>query len=54
MSLEPGGAIGQYRIVEQLGRGGMAAVYKGYHPRLDRFVAIKVLPAYFAEEPGFA
>ncbi len=53
MSLEPGSTIGQYRIDQLLGKGGMATVYKGYHPRLDRYVAIKVLPAYFADDPGF-
>jgi hypothetical protein len=53
MNLVPGSSLGQFRIVEQLGRGGMATVYKAYQPRLDRYVAIKVLPAYLAEEPGF-
>ena len=38
-----GTTIGQYNIVEQLGRGGMSAVYKGYQPALKRYVAVKVL-----------
>ena len=49
-----GHTLGQYRIVEQIGLGGMATVYKAYQPSLDRYVAIKVLPAYYAHEPGFA
>jgi hypothetical protein len=49
-----GHTLGQYRIVEQIGLGGMATVYKAFQPALDRYVAIKVLPAYYAHEPGFA
>ncbi len=45
---------GRYRIVEKIGRGGMAAVFKAYQPALDRYVAIKVLPAQHAETPGFS
>src|SRR5574342_536965 len=36
--------IGIYEIKSELGRGGMATVYKGYDPRFEREVAIKVLP----------
>ena len=49
-----GQTLGQYQIIEQIGQGGMATVYKAYQPALDRYVAVKVLPAYFAHEPGFA
>ena len=49
-----GQTLGQYRIVKPIGRGGMASVYKAYQPSLDRYVAIKVLPPYYAHEPGFA
>jgi serine/threonine protein kinase len=37
--------LGQFQIKDELGRGGMAVVYKGYQPSLDRWVAIKTLPA---------
>jgi formylglycine-generating enzyme required for sulfatase activity len=45
--------LGQYRIIEPIGKGGMASVFKAYQPALDRYVAIKVLPPYHAHEPGF-
>jgi len=38
-----GETIGPYRLVEQRGQGGMATVFKAYHPALDRYVAIKAL-----------
>lgn len=53
MSQLQGKTIGKYRIIERLGRGGMATVYKAYHPRLDRFVAIKMLHGHLAEGEGF-
>ena len=43
MNLEPGATLGPYRILELYRRGGMATVYKGYHPRLDRYVAVKLV-----------
>jgi serine/threonine protein kinase len=49
MSLAPGVNVGPYLIVEQIGRGGMASVYKAYEESLARHVAIKVLPEFFAE-----
>jgi serine/threonine-protein kinase len=48
-----GKSIGQYKILEQVGKGGMATVYKGYQASLDRVVAIKVLPSYFAHDETF-
>ncbi|MBX5457933.1 MAG: protein kinase [Thermogemmatispora sp.] len=48
-----GRSLGQFRIVEPLGAGGMAAVFKAYQPSLDRYVAVKVLPARYAHDPVF-
>jgi Tfp pilus assembly protein PilF/predicted Ser/Thr protein kinase len=45
--------VGPYRITKQLGVGGMATVWKAYHPALDRYVAIKVLHPSFKEDPQF-
>jgi putative two-component system response regulator len=50
VNLREGAALGRYRITELIGRGGMGTVYKAYHPDLDRFVAIKVLPDDLAED----
>jgi serine/threonine protein kinase len=48
-----GKSFGVYRIVEPLGRGGMASVYKAYQPAVDRYVALKVLPSHLAQDPEF-
>lgn len=48
MSLSSGQKLGPYEIIEQAGAGGMGEVYKAKDTRLDRIVAIKVLPASFA------
>ena len=48
-----GKQFGSYRVVGPLGEGGMAAVYKAYQASMDRFVALKVLPQYFARDPEF-
>ncbi|MGA9533815.1 MAG: serine/threonine-protein kinase [Anaerolineales bacterium] len=53
MPFAAGENVGPYRIVEQLGQGGMASVFKAYHPALDRFVALKVLHPAFLEDPNF-
>lgn len=53
MSFNIGENVGPYRIVEQLGQGGMATVYKAYHAALDRYVAVKALHPAFGEDPNF-
>jgi putative two-component system response regulator len=53
LKLAEGFALGPYRIVAPIGRGGMATVYKAHHGALDRYVAIKVLPDFFAEDEGY-
>jgi len=53
MPFNLGENIGPYRIVEQLGQGGMATVFKAYHAALDRYVAIKALHPAFGEDPNF-
>jgi hypothetical protein len=45
--------LGHYQIIERIGHGGMGDVYKGYEKALDRFVAIKVLPAELARQEDF-
>jgi len=53
MPFQQGENVGPYRIIEQLGQGGMATVFKAYHPNLDRYVAIKVLHPAFMQDPQF-
>ena len=48
-----GQTMGKYQLTERLGRGGMADVYKGYQPGLDRYVAVKVLHSHLAEDADF-
>jgi tRNA A-37 threonylcarbamoyl transferase component Bud32 len=48
-----GQMLGRYRVLEPLGRGGMARVYRAYHPQLDRYVAVKVLRSDLVEDAEF-
>jgi len=50
MSLSPGAKLGPYEIVGAIGAGGMGEVYRARDARLARDVAVKVLPASFAED----
>jgi len=48
-----GKKISQYTIIEEIGRGGMATVYKARQASMNRTVAIKVLPRHFMHDPDF-
>jgi serine/threonine protein kinase len=48
-----GRQFGPYQIVAPLGEGGMAAVYKAYHPAVERYVALKVLPRHMSSSDEF-
>ncbi len=45
--------LGKYEVIDRIGRGGMAEVYRGYHAALDRYVAIKLLHPFLADDPEF-
>src|SRR5450631_3690977 len=51
MPLQPGDKLGPYEILAPLGAGGMGEVYRGRDTKLDREVAVKVLPAALARDP---
>lgn len=53
MAIAPGAWLGGYQVIEEIGEGGMAKVYRARQPSLNRDVAVKVLPDSLAAEPGF-
>ncbi|HEY2972256.1 MAG TPA: protein kinase [Pyrinomonadaceae bacterium] len=52
MSLVPGTKLGRYEIRSKIGEGGMGEVYLAVDTKLDRKVALKILPADVASDPG--
>jgi len=48
-----GTALGGFRLTSLLAVGGMAEVYRGYDPQLERYVAVKVLPGHVAQDLGY-
>jgi serine/threonine protein kinase len=53
MTVAPGSRLGPYEIVSRIGAGGMGEVFKARDTRLERSVAIKILPAEFANNTQF-
>src|ERR1051326_6066673 len=49
--MTPGSQIAHYKVVSKLGEGGMGAVYRATDTKLNRDVAIKILPESFAQDP---
>ncbi|MCS6835938.1 MAG: protein kinase [Anaerolineae bacterium] len=48
-----GMTLGSYHIVERIGQGGMATVFRAFHPATERHVALKVLSPALADNPNF-
>ena len=51
MPLQPGTTLGPYHVTAKIGEGGMAEVYQARDTKLDRDVALKVLPEAFTSDP---
>ena len=51
MALTPGTKLGPYEIRNSIGSGGMGEVYRAHDSKLDRDVAIKVLPDHLSQDP---
>ena len=51
MSLKPGTTLGPYEVIEPIGVGGMGEVYRARDTKLNRDVALKVLPEAFVTDP---
>lgn len=49
-----GQTLGKYHILEPLGSGGMARVYRAFHPQLNRYIAVKVLRGDLVDDDTFA
>lgn len=47
-----GSSVGEYKIVEKVGQGGMGSVYRAVHTKLDQVVAIKILSSEFSDNPS--
>ncbi len=51
MPLNPGTTLGPYQVTAKIGEGGMGEVYQARDTKLDRDVALKVLPEAFTSDP---
>jgi eukaryotic-like serine/threonine-protein kinase len=51
MAMSPGTRLGNYEVIGPLGAGGMGEVYRARDLRLNRAVAVKILPATFVADP---
>jgi serine/threonine protein kinase len=51
MSLTPGARLGPYEVLAAIGGGGMGEVYRARDSKLNRDVALKILPESFANDP---